>query len=90
MFLQWSVRDASPDAFAIQRPGALERVRSNYAQRRLRNAIESHWFIHGRWPSALEELERDGLVGEAMASEMGPHYYYANHADGAWLLAPDR
>ncbi len=90
MFLQWSVRDVSPDAFAIRRPGALERVRSNYAQRRLRNAIESHWFIHGRWPSALEELERDGLVGEAMASEMGPHYYYANHADGAWLLAPDR
>lgn len=88
VFSQLRVATDAGGAFAIERPSALDRVRDSYAQRRLRHALDSHWFIHGGWPGELGELDTPG--GERLASEMGRPYYYANRVDGAWLLAPDR
>jgi hypothetical protein len=81
----------TPDAFSITRPAALDSARQAYEKQRIRHALEIYRFDHGDWPRNLEALESDGLLPrEALASENGRPYYYANRGDGAWLLAPDR
>jgi hypothetical protein len=81
----------SPDPFTIQRPGPLEVTRRAHEKQRVRNALETYWFRHGRWPADLGMLESEGLLSRGeLASDMGHPYYYANREDGAWLLAPDR
>jgi len=82
---------APPDAFSIQRPAVLERARATYAKHRVRHALETYWFAHGRWPTDLDELADDGFVSQPdLASGGGHAYYFASRGDGAWLLAPDR
>ena len=81
----------APDAFSIKRPSVFERARQAHEIQRIRHALEIYRFDRGNWPRNLEALERaDLLPSEALASEKGRPYYYANRADGAWLLAPDR
>jgi len=82
---------APPDAFAIQRPAALERARAIDEKHRVRHALETYWFAHGHWPTNLAELVKDGFLSRGeLASEEGRAYYFASRGDGAWLLAPDR
>jgi hypothetical protein len=82
---------AAPDAFTIERPGALERARSTYAKHRVRHALETYWFENGRWPDSLAELASAGFVSSReLASESGHPYYFDRRGDGAWLLEPDR
>ncbi len=82
---------AAPDPFAIQRPAALEIARSTHAKHRIRHALETYWFTHGRWPTNLAELVNGGFVSQReLASEGGHPYYFASRENGAWLLAPDR
>jgi hypothetical protein len=83
--------NAPEDPFAIQRPNPLEKARRAHEKQRVRNALETYWLRHGRWPEDLGALEREGLLSHReLASEMGRPYYYVNHENGAWLLAPDR
>jgi hypothetical protein len=80
-----------PDAFLIQRPAALELARVIHEKHRVRHALETYWFSHGRWPTNLAELAGDGFLSHReLASEDGHPYYFASRGDGAWLLAPDR
>jgi hypothetical protein len=80
-----------PDAFAIRRPAALETARAAQEKHRMRHALETYWFTHGRWPTNLAELAKDGFLSHReLASEDGHPYYFASRGDGAWLLAPDR
>jgi len=80
-----------PDAFAIQRPAALELARAVDEKHRIRHALETYWFSHGRWPTNLAELAKEGLLSHReLASEDGRPYYFASRANGVWLLAPDR
>lgn len=80
-----------PDAFSIQRPAALELARAVHEKHRVRHALETYWFTHGRWPTNLAELANDGFLSHPeLASEDGHPYYFASRGDGAWLLAPDR
>jgi hypothetical protein len=89
--IQLPGRSDTSDAFSIRRPSALTRARQAYEKQRIRRALETYRFDRGRWPQNLEELESEGLLPrEALASEKGHPYYYANRGDGAWLLAPDR
>jgi hypothetical protein len=81
----------TPDAFSIRRPTAFDGALQAHEQQRIRHALEIYRFEHGKWPRSLEALESEGLLPrEALASENGRPYYYANRGDGAWLLAPDR
>jgi hypothetical protein len=80
-----------PDAFAIQRPSALELATAAHEKHRVRHALEAYWFTHGRWPTNLAELAKDGFLSHReLASEDGHPYYFASRGNGAWLLAPDR
>ena len=80
-----------PDAFAIQRPAALELARYAHGKHRVRHALGIYWFTHGRWPTNLAELVNDGFLSHReLASEDGHPYYFANRENGTWLLAPDR
>jgi hypothetical protein len=80
-----------PDAFAIQRPAALELATAAHEKHRVRHALEAYWFAHGRWPTNLAELAKDGFLSHReLASEDGHPYYFANRGNGVWLLAPDR
>jgi hypothetical protein len=86
-----SVAGDLPDAFAIQRPAALELATAAHEKHRVRHALETYWFTHGRWPTNLAELARDGFLSHReLASEDGHPYYFASRGNGAWLLAPDR
>jgi hypothetical protein len=77
-------------AFSIHR-APLESVRQSFAERRVRNALESYRFIEGRWPRLLLQLEERGLLAnDALASSAGRPYYYVQREDGAVLLAPER
>jgi len=79
------------DPFVIQRPAALEIARTSHAKHRIRHALETYWFTHGRWPTNLGELVNGGFVSQQeLASEDGRPYYFASRENGAWLLAPDR
>jgi hypothetical protein len=85
-----SVAGGPPDAFAIQRPAALELAATTHEKHRVRHALETYWFTHGRWPTNLAELARDGFLSHReLASEDGHPYYFASRDNGAWLLAPD-
>jgi len=87
----WSGAGDPPDAFAIQRPAALEIARASHEKHRVRHALEAYWFSHGRWPTSLAELAEDGFLSHReLASEDGHPYYFASRDDAAWLLAPDR
>ncbi len=89
--LQWSGSGEPPDAFAIQRPSALDLARYAHEKHRIRHALETYWFTHGRWPTDLADLANDGFLSHReLASEDGHPYYFANRENGAWLLAPDR
>ncbi len=80
-----------PDAFSIQRPAALELARVIHEKHRVRHALETYWFRHGRWPTNLAELAGDAFISHReLASEDGHPYYFASRGSGAWLLAPDR
>ena len=80
-----------PDAFSIQRPAALEVARVIHEKHRVRHALETYWFSHGRWPANLAELAGDAFLSHReLASEDGHPYYFASRGDGAWLLSPDR
>jgi hypothetical protein len=80
-----------PDAFAIQRPAALELATAAHEKHRVRHALEAYWFAHGRWPTNLAELAKDGFLSHReLASEDGHPYYFASRGNGVWLLAPDR
>jgi hypothetical protein len=80
-----------PDAFVIQRPTALELATTAHEKHRVRHALEAYWFTHGRWPTNLAELEKDGFLSHReLASEDGHPYYFASRGNDAWLLAPDR
>jgi hypothetical protein len=79
-----------PDAFSIQRPAALELARVVHEKHRVRHALETYWFSHGRWPMSLAELAGDGFLSHReLASEDGHPYYFVSRGNGAWLLAPD-
>jgi hypothetical protein len=70
---------------------ALGSLRAAYAARRVRHALETHRLDKGRWPEALAELEREGLLESGSLASAGGHpYYYRQRADGALLLAPER
>jgi hypothetical protein len=87
----WSGAGDPQDAFTIQRPAALELARAAHQKHRVRHALETYWFVHGRWPTNLAELASDGLLSNReLASEDGQPYYFANRENGTWLLAPDR
>jgi hypothetical protein len=87
----WPGTGDPPDAFAIQRPAALELARAAHEKHRIRHALETYWFSHGRWPANLAELSRDGFISQReLASEEGHPYYFASRGNDAWLLAPDR
>ncbi len=80
-----------PDAFAIQRPSALDLATAAHGKHRLRHALETYWFVHGRWPTSLDALAEEGFVSQReLASEDGRPYYFASRRDRVWLLAPDR
>jgi hypothetical protein len=80
-----------PDAFSIQRPAVLELARVLHEKHRVRHALETYWFTHGRWPTDLAELSVDGFLSHReLASEDGHPYYFASRGNDAWLLAPDR
>jgi len=79
------------DPFAIRRPAPLDLARSAHAKHRIRHALETYWFTHGRWPASLAELVDGGLVSQReLASDDGRPYYFARRENGVWLLAPDR
>lgn len=80
----WKPAPAAQPGFAIERPALLEAARRNLEMRRVRHAVDTHWFETGRWPAKLDELGRD-----ALASASGRAYYFANRDDGFWLLAPE-
>jgi len=87
----WPSAGDPPDAFAIQRPAALELARATYEKHRIRHALEAYWFNHGRWPANLAELAKDGLLSHReLASADGHPYYFASRGNDVWLLAPDR
>jgi hypothetical protein len=69
----------------------LDLVRSGFAQRRLRHALEAFELREGRWPERLRELAERGLLPpQELAAPGGAPYYYARRSDGALLLAPER
>jgi hypothetical protein len=72
-------------------PSELDLVRDDYATLRVQHAIEEYRFASGTWPSQLRELaDRGVLEPSELASEQGRPYYYAERAEGAVLLAPER
>jgi hypothetical protein len=79
-----------PAEFAIERPTQMESVRRVYELRRLRNALETFWFIQGRWPIELSELASVDLETGDFAPDKPHPYYFAHRADGTWVLGPDR
>jgi hypothetical protein len=82
---------SAPDPFAIQRPASLELARAVHEKHRVRHALETYWFTHGRWPTNLAELTKDGFLSHReLASEEGHPYYFASRGNAVWLLAPDR
>jgi len=76
--------------FAIP-PSELNLVRDDYATLRVQHAVEEFRFASGQWPSDLRELSEWGiLTPDELASPQGHPYYYAERAEGAVLLAPER
>jgi hypothetical protein len=69
----------------------LEAVRQSYETRALRNAVESHRFAVGSWPSSLDQLVTGPLlVDSALAGVEARPYYYVEREGGVILLAPER
>jgi Domain of unknown function (DUF4388) len=71
-------------------PDPLAAARAAGAALTLRNASEAFRFAHGRWPSDLDELTREGWSGAApMAGAAGSPYPLALGDAGVAVLAPE-
>ena len=76
--------------YALERR-PVEAVRAAYETRRVRHAVETHRFAEGRWPRAVDELERKGLLEPGSLARAGARpYYFEARDDGVLLLAPER
>jgi hypothetical protein len=82
-------RPAAPAVHPIEW-SSLEAVREGHATRRLSAATDTYRLLEGRFPDALDQLARRGVVGaDALAAPEGRPYYSALRADGVILLAPE-
>jgi hypothetical protein len=81
------VRPIALEGFAIRRE-PLAAARADYAERRVRHALEDFRMTTGRYPVELAELA--ALPPGALASPAGRPYYYVSREDGVLLLAPER
>lgn len=89
--IEWrQVKTPAIGVFTIP-PSELNLVRDDYATLRVQHAVEEFRFSSGEWPSHLRQLSERGILTPAeLASPLGRPYYYAERAEGAVLLAPER
>lgn len=87
----WRHTRPAPAGVVAIPPSALTLVRDDYASLRVIHALEEYRFTNGRWPDRLERLTEQGILTRTeLASDQGRLYYYAERAEGAVLLAPER